>query len=204
MIDPLLEGNRLFVENEFNRNMDYYRDIAHAQHPQVLWIGCSDSRVPENMITGSRPGTIFVHRNVANIVAFNDVNIAAVVEYAVTHLKIPDIVICGHYNCGGIQALDEGVEENYIADWLLISGGAKEKVDRLAREQSLSRTQRLDLLSEENVRLQIKHLKNLSLIKNMHRKGRLPRIHGWIYVMESGRLKVLVDGREEQDVVSPG
>ncbi|MEK7243594.1 MAG: carbonic anhydrase, partial [Thermodesulfobacteriota bacterium] len=130
--------------------------------------------------------------------------IAAVVEYAVTHLKIPDIVICGHYNCGGIQALDEGVEENYIADWLLISGGAKEKVDRLAREQSLNRAQRLDLLSEENVRLQIKHLKNLSLIKNMHRKGRLPRIHGWIYVMESGRLKVLVDGREEQDVVSPG
>jgi len=170
----------------------------------VLWIGCSDSRVPEDVITGSRPGTIFVHRNVANIVAFNDVNIAAIVEYAVTHLKIPDIVICGHYNCGGIQALDEGVEENYIADWLLISGGAKEKVDRLAREQSLSRAQRLDLLSEENVRLQIKHLKNLSLIKNMHRKGRLPRIHGWIYVMESGRLKVLVDGRDEQDVVSPG
>ena len=118
-------------------------------------------------------------------------------EYAVTHLKIPDIVICGHYNCGGIQALDEGVEENYIADWLLISGGAKEKVDRLAREQSLSRAQRLDLLSEENVRLQIKHLKNLSLIKNMHRKGDLPRIHGWIYAMESGQLKVLVDGRKQ-------
>ena len=169
----------------------------------MLWIGCSDSRVPEDMITGSRPGTIFVHRNVANIVAFNDVNIAAIVEYAVTHLKIPDIVICGHYNCGGIQALDEEVEENYIADWLLISGGAKEKVDRLAREQSLSRAQRLDLLSEENVRLQIKHLRNLSLIKNMHRKGRLPRIHGWIYVMESGLLKVLADGRDEQDVTRP-
>jgi carbonic anhydrase len=156
------------------------------------------------MITGSRPGTIFVHRNVANIVAFNDVNIAAIMEYAVTHLKIPDIVICGHYNCGGIQALDEGVEEYYIADWLLISGGAKEKVDRLAREQSLSRAQRLDLLSEENVWLQIKHLKNLSLIKNMHRKGRLSRIHGWIDIMESGQLKVLVDGRNEQDIVSPG
>jgi carbonic anhydrase len=101
----------------------------------VLWIGCSDSRVPEDMITGSRPGTIFVHRNVANIVAFNDVNIAAIVEYAVAHLKIPDIIVCGHYNCGGILALDEGVEENYIADWLLISGGAKEKVDRIAMER---------------------------------------------------------------------
>jgi carbonic anhydrase len=196
MIDQLLEGNRLFVENEFNRNRDYYHNIAHAQHPQVLWIGCSDSRVPEDEITGSKPGTIFVHRNVANIVAFNDVNIAAIVEYAMAHLKIPDIIVCGHYNCGGIQALDEGVEENYIADWLLISGGAKEKVDRMAREQSLTRSERLNLLSEENVRLQIKHLKSLSLIKNMHSKGDLPRIHGWIYAMESGELKVLVDGRK--------
>ncbi len=195
MIDQLLEGNRLFVENEFNRNLNYYTNIAHAQHPQVLWIGCSDSRVPEDEITGSKPGTIFVHRNVANIVAFNDVNIAAIVEYAMAHLKIPDIIVCGHYNCGGIQALDEGVEENYIADWLLISGGAKEKVDRIAREQSLTRSQRLNLLSEENVRLQIKHLTNLSLIKNMRQKGDLPRIHGWIYAMESGQLKVLVDGR---------
>ncbi len=195
MIDQLLEGNRLFVENEFNRNLNYYTNIAHAQHPQVLWIGCSDSRVPEDEITGSKPGTIFVHRNVANIVAFNDVNIAAIVEYAMAHLKIPDIIVCGHYNCGGIQALDEGVEENYIADWLLISGGAKEKVDRIAREQSLTRSQRLNLLSEENVRLQIKHLSNLSLIKNMRQKGDLPRIHGWIYAMESGQLKVLVDGR---------
>ena len=196
MIDQLLEGNRLFVENEFNRNRDYYHNIAHAQHPQVLWIGCSDSRVPEDVITGSKPGTIFVHRNVANIVAFNDVNIAAIVEYAMAHLKIPDIIVCGHYNCGGIQALDEGVEENYIADWLLISGGAKEKVDRIAQERSLTRSERLNLLSEENVRLQIKHLTNLSLIKNMHSKGDLPRIHGWIYAMESGELKVLVDGRK--------
>jgi carbonic anhydrase len=195
MIDQLLAGNQLFVENEFSRNLDYYRTIAQAQHPQVLWIGCSDSRVPEDMITGSRPGTIFVHRNVANIVAFNDVNIAAVVEYAVAHLHIPDIVVCGHYNCGGIRALDEGVKENYIADWLLISGGAKEKVDQLARERSLSQAERLDMLSEENVRLQIKHLKNLSLIKNMRRKGDLPRIHGWVYAMDSGLIKVLVDGR---------
>jgi len=196
MIDQLLEGNRLFVEKEFNNNLDYYRNIAQAQHPEVLWIGCSDSRVPEDVITGSRPGTIFVHRNVANIVAFNDVNIAAIVEYAVTHLNIPDIVICGHYNCGGIEALDEGVEENYIADWLLISGGAKEKVERIADEQSLSRPERLKLLSEENVRLQIKHLNHFSLIKNMRRKGDVPRIHGWIYDMDSGRIKVLVDGKK--------
>src|SRR4030042_5038889 len=157
MIDQLLEGNRLFVENEFNRNLDYYRGIAQAQHPQVLWIGCSDSRVPEDVITRSKPGTIFVHRNVANIVAFNDVNIAAIVEYAMAHLKIPDIIVCGHYNCGGIQALDEGVEENYIADWLLISGGAKEKVDRLAREQKPSPAPRPTPVYQGNGLLQKQH-----------------------------------------------
>ena len=115
------------------------------------------------------------------------------------HLHIPDIVVCGHYNCGGIKALDEGVEENYIADWLLIAGGAKEQVNRLARERSLSGVERLNLLSEENVRLQIKHLRNLSLVKNMHRKGDLPRIHGWVYDMESGLIKVLVDGRRSDE-----
>ena len=197
MIEEFLSGNRRFVEQEFKRNIDHYTSLSESQHPKILWIGCSDSRVSEDVITDSKPGSIFVHRNVANIVAFNDINIASIIEYAMTHLKIPDIVVCGHYNCGGIQALDEGVEENYIADWLLICGEAKEKVDRLAHEQSLSRTQRLDLLTEENVKLQIKHLKNLSLIKNMHRKSDLPRIHGWIYAMESGRLKVLVDGRKE-------
>ena len=83
MIDQLIEGNRLFVENDFNCNLDYYRNIAKAQHPQVLWIGCSDSRVPEDLITGSRPGTIFVHRNVANLVVHSDLNALSVIQFAV-------------------------------------------------------------------------------------------------------------------------
>jgi len=194
MIENLLSGNRRFVRNEFSKNDTYYQDLARAQHPQVLWIGCSDSRVSEDIITGSKPGTIFVHRNIANIVAFNDVNVASIVEYAVTHLKIPDIVVCGHYGCGGIEALEDGVKENYIADWLLFSSGAKAKVDRLARQNNLSRKEKLDLLSEENVKLQIKHLKNLSPIKNRHQKGNIPRIHGWIYSLQTGEIKVLEDG----------
>ena len=194
MIEKLLSGNRRFVRNEFSKNDKYYQDLARAQHPQVLWIGCSDSRVSEDIITGSKPGTIFVHRNIANIVAFNDVNVASIIEYAVTHLKIPDIIVCGHYGCGGIEALEDGVKENYIADWLLISSGAKEKVDRLARQKKLSRKEKLDLLSEENVKLQIKHLKNLSPVKNRHQKGITPRIHGWIYSIQTGEIKVLEDG----------
>ena len=194
MINELLEGNRRFVDTEFNTNLDYYKAIAAAQSPSVLWVGCSDSRVSEDVITGSRPGTMFVHRNVANIVSFNDVNVAALLEYGVTHLQIPDIVVCGHTRCGGIKAIEDGVHENYIADWLLIAGGVKDKVDRLAIEMSLTRDQKLELLTKENVKLQIKHLNHLSFIRRLHAKGILPRIHGWVYSVDTGTIEVLVDG----------
>ena len=105
MIDQLLEGNAGFVSGEFASDEAYYHSIAARQRPKVLWIGCSDSRVSEHQMTGSKPGTMFVHRNVANIVAFNDVNIAAILEYGVVHLKIEDIIVCGHTRCGGIAAI---------------------------------------------------------------------------------------------------
>jgi carbonic anhydrase len=194
VIQELLAGNARFVTDEFRPNDDYYRAIADRQTPKVLWIGCSDSRVSEHQMTGSRPGTMFVHRNVANIVAFNDVNISAILEYGVVHLKIEDIIVCGHTRCGGIAAIEDGVHENYIADWLCIASGAKETADRIARERGLSREEKLAVLTEENVKLQIKHLKNLSLIRNMHARGSLPRIHGWLYRVETGTIDVLVDG----------
>jgi carbonic anhydrase len=196
MINQILDGNERFVKGEFANNAEYYKTIAAAQSPQILWIGCSDSRVSEDVITNSKPGTMFVHRNIANIVSYNDVNVAAIIEYAVTYLKIPDIVVCGHTKCGGIHAIETGVEANYIADWLLISGGAKAIADRVAKEKNLSLEDKLAVLTEENVKLQITHVKNISLVKNMHRKGKIPRIHGWIYSVETGRIKVVVDGRE--------
>jgi carbonic anhydrase len=194
MIDQLLAGNRQFVETEFEPNAEYYRSIATRQTPKVLWIGCSDSRVSEHQMTDSKPGTMFVHRNVANIVAFNDVNISSILEYGVVHLKIEDIIVCGHTRCGGIAAIEDGVHENYIADWLCIASGAKVIADRVAAERGLSREEKLAVLTEENVKLQIKHLKNLALIKNQHAKGSLPRIHGWLYRVETGKVEVLVDG----------
>ena len=194
MIDDLLAGNAKFVTGEFRPNEDYYQAIATRQRPKVLWIGCSDSRVSEHQMTGSKPGTMFVHRNVANIIAFNDVNISSILEYGVVHLKIEDIIVCGHTRCGGIAAIEDGVHENYIADWLCIASGAKETADRIARERGLSREEKLAVLTEENVKLQIKHLKNLSLIRNMHARGSLPRIHGWLYRVETGTIDVLVDG----------
>ena len=195
MIDTLLTGNDRFVAGEFEPNKGYYRTIAAKQTPKVLWIGCSDSRVSEHQMTGSKPGTMFVHRNVANIVAFNDFNISAILEYGVVHLGIEDIIVCGHTRCGGIAAIEDGVHENYIADWLCIATGAKEAADRIAKERKLTREQKLAVLTEENVKLQIKHLKNLALIRNMHAKGSRPRIHGWLYRVEDGSIDVIVDGR---------
>jgi carbonic anhydrase len=200
MIDQLLDGNREFIENEFKPNEAYYQSIATRQTPRVLWIGCSDSRVSEHQMTGSRPGTMFVHRNVANIIAFNDVNISSILEYGVVHLKIEDIILCGHTRCGGIAAIEDGVRENYIADWLCIASGAKVVADRIAAERGLSREEKLAVLTEENVKLQIKHLKNLALIKNQHAKGNLPRIHGWLYRVETGKVEVIVDGRSPHGV----
>jgi carbonic anhydrase len=195
MINKLLKGNAKFVAGEFKPNEKYYRTIAARQSPKVLWIGCSDSRVSEDVITGSRPGTMFVHRNVANIVAFNDVNISSILEYGIVHLKIDDIVVCGHTRCGGIAAIEDGVHENYIADWLCIASGAKVITDEIAQKHKLSREQKLEVLAAENVKLQIKHLQSLALIKNMHEKGSLPRIHGWLYRVETGVIDVLVNGR---------
>ena len=195
MINKLLKGNAKFVAGEFKPNEKYYRTIAARQSPKVLWIGCSDSRVSEDVITGSRPGTMFVHRNVANIVAFNDVNISSILEYGIVHLKIDDIVVCGHTRCGGIAAIEDGVHENYIADWLCIASGAKVITDEIAQKHNLSREQKLEVLAAENVKLQIKHLQSLALIKNMHEKGSLPRIHGWLYRVETGVIDVLVNGR---------
>ncbi len=196
MIDHLLDGNTQFVASEFQPHAAYYQSIAKRQSPKVLWIGCSDSRVSEDVITGSRPGTMFVHRNVANIVAFNDVNIASIIEYAMVHLKIEDIIICGHTRCGGIAAIEDGVHENYIADWLCIASGAKAIADRIAGEKKLTRDQKLEVLTAENVKLQIKHLRSLAIIRNMREKGPLPRIHGWLYRVETGKVDVLIDGRE--------
>ncbi len=198
VIDELIAGNEQFVTGEFAPNEHYYHTIAAKQTPKVLWIGCSDSRVSEHQMTGSKPGTMFVHRNVANIVAFNDVNISAILEYGVVHLKIEDIIVCGHTRCGGIAAIEDGVFENYIADWLCIATGAKEAANRIAKERKLNREQKLAVLTEENVKLQIKHLKNLALIRNMHAKGSLPRIHGWLYRVEDGSIQVLVDGRDQK------
>jgi carbonic anhydrase len=197
MIDSILAGNAKFRSDEYTPNEDYYHTIAVQQKPKVLWIGCSDSRVSEDIITGSRPGTLFVHRNIANIVAFNDVNVAAILDYALLHLKIKDIVVCGHTRCGGIAALEAGnVDESYIADWLCIASGALNKTEEIARKKKLTHDQKLELLVRENVKLQIRHLEQIAVVKRLRKKRNWPRLHGWVYRVESGSIDIVIDGNQ--------
>ncbi len=195
MIDSILAGNAKFRTGEYATNVDYYHTIAEKQKPKVLWIGCSDSRVSEDIITSSKPGTLFVHRNIANIVAFNDCNIAAILDYALLHLKIEEIVVCGHTRCGGIAALEAGnVDESYIGDWLCIASGALKTTEEIAREQNLTHEQKMELLVRENVKLQIRYLEQYAVVKRLRKKQGWPRLHGWVYHVETGGIDVVVDG----------
>src|SRR5512136_1058252 len=154
MITTLLEGNRRFITEVFDKEREFYAALTKDQKPSVLWIGCSDSRVPVNTITQTRPGDVFVHRNVANIVATNDWNLSAVLEFSINHLQIPDIVVCGHYGCGGIAAMDEkSHDDRYIPIWLNNAYKAKERVDeRLSSlHMEIDGEHRMKLIVEENV-----------------------------------------------------
>jgi carbonic anhydrase len=193
MITSLLDGNKRFVTEVFDRERDYFEELAKTQRPTVLWIGCSDSRVPVNTITQTKAGDVFVHRNVANIVATNDWNLSAVLEFTINHLKIPDIVVCGHYGCGGIAAMDEDlVDDRYIPIWLNNAYKAKEKVDEklLSLRIRISKEQRMQLIVEENVRLQLEHLREYPFVRAAMQEKKLS-IHGWVYDMSNGEIKVV-------------
>jgi carbonic anhydrase len=193
MITTLLDGNKRFVSEVFDRERDYFEELAKQQRPTVLWIGCSDSRVPVNTITQTRPGEIFVHRNVGNIVATNDWNLSAVLEFSINHLMIPDIVVCGHYGCGGIAALDEkSADDRYIPIWLNNANKARERVDDKLLELhfQITEEQRMNLIVEENVRLQLEHLQEYPFVRNAMQDGALS-LHGWVYDMSNGGIRVV-------------
>lgn len=193
MITTLLEGNKRFVAETFEKEKEFFAELAKDQKPTVLWIGCSDSRVPVNTITQTKAGEVFTHRNVGNIVATNDWNLSAVLEFSINHLAIPDVVICGHYGCGGIAALDdENVEDKYIPVWLINAYKAKERVDEKlkALHIDIPNDQRMNLIVEENVRLQLEHLQEYPFVRRAMTEKKL-NLHGWVYDMYNGEIKVV-------------
>jgi carbonic anhydrase len=160
VIDKLLLGNYRFRETDFTPNIDYYRELASSQHPETLWIGCSDSRLQTGHVSQARAGELFIPRNIGNIVPIHDWNFATVLEYAVVHLKVKEVVVCGHSNCGAIRALDKESTDSYIPLWLNNAREAKTRVDsKISPPKTLQeKDDRYRMIEQENVRLQIEHL----------------------------------------------
>jgi carbonic anhydrase len=193
MIDQLLEGNKKFRETVFKQNFDHYQELTKGQSPPVLWIGCSDSRLQTGHITQMKPGHLFVQRNIGNVAPIHDWNFATVLEYAIKHLKVKDIVICGHSDCGAIKALDKELDDVYIPLWLNNAIEAKNRVDSKIKKPTTPEEtkKRSRMIEQENVRLQIEHLKTYPLIKTAL-KEKLIEVHGLYYDLENGALTKIV------------
>jgi carbonic anhydrase len=194
MIEQLLLGNLRFRETQFNDNIEYYKELAKGQSPPILWIGCSDSRVQTGHITQSPAGVLFIQRNIGNIAPIHDWNFATVLEYAVKHLKVKEIAICGHSDCGAIKALDKDLTGDvYIPLWLNNAIEAKNRVDsRISKPTTPEEVkERSRLIEQENVRLQIEHLKTYPIIRQALQDDKI-EIHGLYYDLHTGALTKVV------------
>lgn len=186
----LLTGNQKWVEHTNKFDPHFFEHLSHGQRPQFLWIGCSDSRVPATEITNTLPGSIFVQRNIANMVVHSDANLLSVVYYAVKHLKVKHIIVCGHYGCGGIQAAMSHDRFGFLDNWLVHI----KDVYRLHREELNAiddEQHREDRFVELNVQEQVNNLSMVSFIQEEWDQGEFPIIHGWVYNLSDGLIKDL-------------
>ena len=191
MIDvkELLKSNKNWSEEISKSSPDFFQKLSTQQKPKYLWIGCSDSRVPANEIVNLLPGEMFVHRNVANVVVHTDLNCLSVIQYAVEVLDIKDIIVCGHYGCGGVEASLECKYHGLIDNWLRhIEDVSVKHEDQLA---GLSGQKKINRLCELNVIEQVNNVARTTVIQQAWRKGMDLKIHGWIYGLDNGRLKDL-------------
>lgn len=186
----LFENNRSWVKTKTAQNAAYFKNLAKDQDPEYLWIGCSDSRVPANEIVGLEPGELFVHRNVANICPHTDFNCLSVLEFAVNILKVPHIIVCGHYGCGGIQAAMEDHHLGLVDNWLrnIRDIYAHHKIELEGISDPKKRSKRL---VELNVIQQVLNICHTTIIQEAWFHHQSLQVHGWVYDMESGILKDL-------------
>jgi carbonic anhydrase len=188
-IEKLLQDNKNWAETLKAVDPGYFERLSLLQSPSFLWIGCSDSRVPADKITGTQPGEIFVHRNLANLVIHTDVNMLSVLDYAVNRLKVRHVIVCGHYGCGGIRAALTQHDHKYILNMWLRN---IKDVYRLYQEE-LEAIQdmelRCDRLTELNVKEQLLHLAKTSIIQRAWKQEEAPQLHGWVYGLRDGIIK---------------
>ncbi len=186
--EKLLLENKAWASEKVADDPDYFNRLAHIQTPEFLWIGCSDSRVPANEITGTQPGEIFVHRNVANMVVHTDLNLLTVLEYAVHHLKVKHVIVCGHYGCGGIKASMTQHNFGIINKWLRnikdVYRYHRDEIDSIKDEES-----RVNRMVELNVQEQVMNLAKTSIIQKAWKQNQFPHLHGWVYGLKDGLIK---------------
>ncbi len=186
----LLDNNKKWGEEQLKANPAYFEELAKGQNPEYLWIGCSDSRVPANQITGTNPGEIFVHRNIANMVVHSDMNMLSVLSYAVEVLKVKHIIVCGHYGCGGVLAAMGNKQFGLIDNWLRhIKDVYRLHYDELdAIDDEKTRGRRF---VEINVMEQVLGLGKTSIVQNAWKNEQPLHLHGWVYDINDGIIKDL-------------
>ena len=189
-IKNLLENNKNWVASKLAIDPSYFEKLSNSQNPEYLWIGCSDSRVPANQITGTLPGDIFVHRNIANMVVHSDMNMLSVLSYAVEVLKVKHIIVCGHYGCGGVIAAMENKQFGLIDNWLRhikdVYRYHHKELDAIA-----DKTQRARRFVEVNVTEQVHDLCKTSIVQNAWKNKQPLHVHGWVYDIHDGIIKDL-------------
>ncbi|CAJ0999307.1 Carbonic anhydrase 2 [Sodalis praecaptivus] len=188
-ISTLISNNQDWSKLLHEEDPGFFEKLSLAQKPRFLWIGCSDSRVPAEKLTGLEPGELFVHRNVANLVIHTDLNCLSVVQYAVDVLEVEHIIICGHYGCGGIQAAIDNPELGLIDNWLLHIRDLWYKHSSLLGE--LHPEDRANILSEINVIEQVYNLGHSTIMRSAWKRGQKVTIHGWVYALHDGLLRDL-------------
>lgn len=186
----LLDNNKKWVADQLSIDPSYFDKLAQSQHPEYLWIGCSDSRVPANQITGTQPGDVFVHRNIANMVIHSDMNMLSVLSYAVEVLKVKHIIVCGHYGCGGVMAAMENKQFGLIDNWLR---HIKDVYRLHYKELDIiqDKKQKADRLVELNVIEQVQDLGKTSIVQNAWKREQPLHLHGWVYDVKDGLIKDL-------------
>lgn len=201
MLSDLFEHNARWAAGIRSSDPAYFERLAALQRPEYLWIGCSDSRVPANVVTGLQPGEVFVHRNIANLVHRSDLNLLSVLEFAVETLEVRHIIVCGHYGCGGVRAAMDEQRHGVVDHWLQPVRDLAEA--HLGVGATGNDPEQLDLLCELNIRAQVDNLCRTPILRAAWAQGMPIEVHGWVYGLSDGLLRDLHCDRMQMSDCSP-
>ncbi len=190
--EKLLLENKAWAAEKIADDADFFNRLANIQSPEYLWIGCSDSRVPANEITGTQPGEIFVHRNIANMIVHTDLNLLSVLQYAVEVLKVKHVIVCGHYGCGGVKAAMTHQSLGIINKWLRnikdVYRIHSAEIDKISDEEG-----KINKMVELNVQEQVLNLAKTSIIQKAWKHENAPHLHGWVYGLHNGIINPILE-----------